>query len=198
MGWGVLKPRACSSSEFMFSMHRLHRRLIFIYPEWASYLPLPNFWYWPATIFCFVPPNCSPVASDRPDQDRGCSAEPVVTTNHINVEGWTESYASTWAEIERDYPQNAPRNLGNMGEWCVFPVSLHDFNWIPWSVCSMKTFSRRSFLHPKTERIYYLKSHLRVLKIGQFTKLSYFVRSAPWSTHSGKIISHIYIWILKT
>lgn len=48
-------------------------------------------------------------------EDRGCSAEPVVTTNHINVEGWTESYASTWAEIERDYPQNAPRNLGNMG-----------------------------------------------------------------------------------
>jgi hypothetical protein len=115
MGWGVLKPRACSSSEFMFSMHRLHRRLIFIYPEWTSYFPLPNFWYWPATIFCFVPPNCSPVASDRPDQDRGCSAEPVVTTNHINVEGWTESYASTWAEIQRDYPQNAPRNLGNMG-----------------------------------------------------------------------------------
>ena len=48
-------------------------------------------------------------------QERGCSAEPVVTTNHINVEAWTESYASTWAQIERDYPQNAPRNLGNMG-----------------------------------------------------------------------------------
>jgi hypothetical protein len=52
---------------------------------------------------------------ERWPQDRGCSAEPVVTTNHINVEGWTESYASTWAQIERDYPQNAPRNLGNMG-----------------------------------------------------------------------------------
>ena len=48
-------------------------------------------------------------------QDRGCSATPVATTNHINVEGWTESYARTWAQIERDYPQNAPRNLGNMG-----------------------------------------------------------------------------------
>lgn len=47
-------------------------------------------------------------------QDRGCSAS-MTTQNHISVEGWTEAYASTWAAIERDYPQNAPQNLGNMG-----------------------------------------------------------------------------------
>ena len=51
----------------------------------------------------------------RVPQDRGCSVEPVVTTSHINVEGWTESYAEEWANIQRDYPQNAPRNLGSMG-----------------------------------------------------------------------------------
>jgi hypothetical protein len=39
----------------------------------------------------------------------------MTTQNHISVEGWTEAYASTWAAIERDYPQNAPQNLGNMG-----------------------------------------------------------------------------------
>lgn len=47
--------------------------------------------------------------------DRGCGEGPTTTRNHIVVEGWTESYMLTWMKIQQDYPDTAPKNLGNMG-----------------------------------------------------------------------------------
>ncbi|CAK9078696.1 unnamed protein product [Durusdinium trenchii] len=48
-------------------------------------------------------------------QDRGCTPAPSSTRSHISVEGWTESYVAEWAEVQRDLPHTAPRNLGKMG-----------------------------------------------------------------------------------
>eukprot|EP00913_Durusdinium_trenchii_P007138 g6713.t1 len=52
---------------------------------------------------------------DLKTEDRGCFPKPTLTYDHISVEGWTESYQMLWDDIERDFPQTAPRNLGNMG-----------------------------------------------------------------------------------
>lgn len=48
--------------------------------------------------------------------DHGCG-DPVdrVTDVHINVEVWTSFYQLVWDELQRKYPDRAPRNLGNMG-----------------------------------------------------------------------------------
>lgn len=48
-------------------------------------------------------------------EDRGCTPAPSSTRSHISVEGWTESYVAEWAEVQRDLPHTAPRNLGKMG-----------------------------------------------------------------------------------
>jgi hypothetical protein len=45
--------------------------------------------------------------------NRGCG--PSVTYVHINVEVWTMGYAAEFAQIQAQYPQTAPKNLGNMG-----------------------------------------------------------------------------------
>jgi len=46
--------------------------------------------------------------------DRGCDVN-LVTSHHINVEGWTESYQPTWDRVQQGYAPVAPINLGNMG-----------------------------------------------------------------------------------
>eukprot|EP00435_Cladocopium_sp_Y103_P075429 s332_g57.t1 len=45
--------------------------------------------------------------------NRGCG--PSVTYVHINVEVWTVGYAAEWTQIQAQYPNKAPKNLGNMG-----------------------------------------------------------------------------------
>eukprot|EP00435_Cladocopium_sp_Y103_P034027 s2350_g8.t1 len=45
--------------------------------------------------------------------DRGCG--PSLTYVHINVEAWTDLYAETWAQVQAEFPNKAPKNLGNMG-----------------------------------------------------------------------------------
>eukprot|EP00434_Breviolum_minutum_P032554 symbB.v1.2.028792.t1/scaffold3000.1/size65615/2 len=46
--------------------------------------------------------------------DRRCDVN-LVTSHHINVEGWTESYQPTWDRVQTGYAPVAPQNLGNMG-----------------------------------------------------------------------------------
>lgn len=44
---------------------------------------------------------------------RGCGAK--VTYVHISLEVWTTFYADTWNQVQTDFPEVAPLNLGSMG-----------------------------------------------------------------------------------
>ena len=46
--------------------------------------------------------------------DRGCGI-PQKTYYHVHLEGWTASYQAIWFQIQDDYPDTAPVNLGTMG-----------------------------------------------------------------------------------
>eukprot|EP00435_Cladocopium_sp_Y103_P030818 s1196_g7.t1 len=45
--------------------------------------------------------------------DRGCGSKH--TYYHVHLEGWTAGYTSIWNQIQQDYPDTAPQNLGSMG-----------------------------------------------------------------------------------
>jgi len=45
--------------------------------------------------------------------DRRCGRK--TTDYHIHVEGWTGGYRSTWDQIQEEYPETAPLNLGMHG-----------------------------------------------------------------------------------
>ncbi|CAK9028861.1 Ephrin_rec_like domain-containing protein [Durusdinium trenchii] len=46
-------------------------------------------------------------------EDRGCAKRKIV--HHLSLEGWTDGYAATWNQIQQDYPDTAPQNLGGTG-----------------------------------------------------------------------------------
>ena len=46
--------------------------------------------------------------------DRGCGSG-AKTLVHINLEVWTSTYLEGWNQIQADYPNMAPKNLGNSG-----------------------------------------------------------------------------------
>ena len=53
---------------------------------------------------------------------RGCGSS--VTNVHINVEVWTSGYQNHWDQIQKDFPDMAPKNLGNMGPVDLFQSVL--------------------------------------------------------------------------
>ena len=57
-----------------------------------------------ALMGCTTPSNTA---------SRGCGPEKI--TSHISFEVWTAFYAETWNQIQNDFQEQAPRNLGNMG-----------------------------------------------------------------------------------
>ena len=53
---------------------------------------------------------------------RGCGSS--VTYVHINVEVWTSGYQTQWDQIQREFPDMAPRNIGNIGPVDLFQSVL--------------------------------------------------------------------------
>eukprot|EP00435_Cladocopium_sp_Y103_P005247 s85_g1.t1 len=45
--------------------------------------------------------------------DRGCGSD--TTRAHVSLEVWTGGYSQTWNKVQAQYPEIAPRNLGNVG-----------------------------------------------------------------------------------
>lgn len=45
--------------------------------------------------------------------DRGCNGKH--SYYHVHLEGWTAGYSHIWNQIQQEYPDTAPQNLGGMG-----------------------------------------------------------------------------------